>query len=84
MLDNQKIKPRKALQLIQPYSPGKSIREVQKELGINKVIKLASNENPLGPSPMAIEAISKGILDINRYPDANASAVKEMLSKQTC
>lgn len=58
MLDKQKIKPRQTLQLIQPYSPGKSIWEVQNELGINKVIKLASNENPLGPSPLAIEAIS--------------------------
>ena len=53
MLDKQKIRPRKTLQLIQPYSPGKSIWEVQNELGINKVIKLASNENPIGPSHKA-------------------------------
>jgi histidinol-phosphate aminotransferase len=69
MVDKQKIQPRKSLQKIQPYFPGKPIWEVQKELGIDRVIKLASNENPLGPSPMAIEAISKNIIGINRYPD---------------
>jgi histidinol-phosphate aminotransferase len=53
MLNKQNIQPRKALQHIQPYSPGKPIWEVQNELGINKVIKLASNENPIGPSPKA-------------------------------
>lgn len=82
MEDKQKIQPRKSLQQIQPYSPGKPIWEVQKELGLDRVIKLASNENPLGPSPMAIEEISKSINGINRYPDADATHVKEMISKQ--
>lgn len=80
MYIDQKIQPRKALQHIQPYHPGKPIWEVQKELGINRVIKLASNENPIGPSPKAIEAISNSLLGINRYPDANATNLKEAIA----
>jgi histidinol-phosphate aminotransferase len=53
-----------------PYSPGRPIEEVQRELGLDKVIKLASNENPEGPLPAVVEAIQKAAQDINRYPDA--------------
>jgi len=53
-----------------PYSPGRPIEEVQRELGLDHVIKLASNENPEGPLPAVVEAIKKAALDINRYPDA--------------
>lgn len=55
---------------IKPYVPGKPIEEVQREYGIKHSIKLASNENPLGPSPMAIEAIRQALGDLHRYPDA--------------
>ena len=55
---------------IKPYVPGKPIEAVQREYGIEKSIKLASNENPLGPSPMAVEAIQRALKDLNRYPDA--------------
>ncbi|MEN8005440.1 MAG: histidinol-phosphate transaminase [Candidatus Krumholzibacteriota bacterium] len=53
-----------------PYSPGRPIEEVQRELGLDRVIKLASNENPEGPLPAVVEAIKKAALEINRYPDA--------------
>ncbi|MDF2963887.1 MAG: hisC [Paenibacillus sp.] len=66
------IIPRQTLQNIKPYSPGKPIWEVQRELGLTKVIKLASNENPLGPSPKAVEAIMNALPEIHRYPDAGA------------
>ena len=56
---NNEIQARSILQEMTPYSPGKPIWEVQRELGLEKVIKLASNENPLGPSPKAIEAIAE-------------------------
>lgn len=74
------IKARKTLDNIQPYSPGKPIWEVQKELGLERVIKLASNENPLGPSPKAVAAIQNGLAELNRYPDADASALKKAIA----
>ncbi|WP_231514899.1 histidinol-phosphate transaminase [Oceanobacillus salinisoli] len=74
------IKPRKVLDKIKPYSPGKPIWELQEELGLDKVIKLASNENPLGPSPKGIEAISAGLTELNRYPDADTAALKEAIA----
>ncbi len=55
-----------------PYSPGKPIAETKRELGLERVIKLASNENPLGPSPKALEAIVQAMGELHRYPDAAA------------
>ena len=55
---------------LQPYQPGKPIEELERELGISNIIKLASNENPLGPSPKVLTAIEKGLPQITRYPDA--------------
>lgn len=66
------IQARNVLKLMKPYSPGKPIWEVQRELGLDRVVKLASNENPLGPSPKAVEAIRELLVDIHRYPDAQA------------
>ncbi len=54
---------------IKPYSPGKPIEEVEREYGISASIKLASNENPLGASPLAIQAIKTALDGLNRYPD---------------
>lgn len=76
------ILPRKTLATIQPYSPGKPIWEVQKELGLDRVIKLASNENPLGPSPKAVEAIKTSLSELNRYPDADATALKLAIANE--
>jgi len=57
---------------IAPYEPGKPLEELQRELGIGDVIKLASNENPLGPSPKAVEAATRALADAHRYPDGAA------------
>lgn len=54
---------------IAPYVPGKPIEAVERELGILHSVKLASNENPLGPSPMALQAIQQALGKLNRYPD---------------
>jgi histidinol-phosphate aminotransferase len=80
MFDTNEIQARKVLQQITPYSPGKPIWEVQNELGLKKVIKLASNENPLGPSPKAIEAITNALPELHRYPDADASILKQAIA----
>jgi histidinol-phosphate aminotransferase len=53
---------------LSPYEPGRSIEEVKRSYGLAKVVKLASNENPLGPSPRAIEAIRSHLHGVNRYP----------------
>lgn len=63
-----------------PYSGGKPIEEVARELGLKKIIKLASNENPLGMSPGAVTAMNKAALEVNRYPDGAAWDLKGMLS----
>lgn len=55
-----------------PYSPGRPIEQVQRELGLNHVVKLASNENPLGPSPMALKAVREAAESMHLYPDAAA------------
>ena len=56
---------------IKPYTPGKPLEELEREYGIGDSIKLASNENPLGPSPMALEAIRQAMSKLNRYPDGS-------------
>lgn len=62
--------PKKNVQEISPYVPGKPIDEVRRELGLKgEILKLASNENPLGPSPLALAALRKGIRDVHLYPD---------------
>lgn len=66
-----KLPLRAALNSVTPYAPGKPVEEVQRELGISRAIKLASNENPLGPSPKALEAIRAALPNLNRYPDSH-------------
>lgn len=82
MPNTSHIKTRKTLDIIQPYSPGKPIWEVQKELGLERVIKMASNENPLGPSPKAVQAIQASLADLNRYPDADASVLRQAIAEK--
>jgi histidinol-phosphate aminotransferase len=65
-----------------PYPPGKPIEETERELGLSDVIKMASNENPLGPSPKAIEAIAASLANLNRYPDGSSYYLREALSKK--
>lgn len=71
---------RPAVLAMPSYEPGKPIEEVERELGIRGVIKLASNENPLGPSTEAMEAIAQSASKASLYPDANAFYLKEALS----
>lgn len=56
---------------IKPYVPGKPLEELEREYGIKKSVKLASNENPLGPSPKAVKAIGSALGELNRYPDGS-------------
>lgn len=65
-----------------PYSPGKPIEEVEREFGIQDSIKLASNENPLGPSPMALRALREALGEINRYPDGGGHYLKHALANK--
>lgn len=69
---------------IQPYQPGKPISELVRELELDEhsVIKLASNENPLGTSPLALEAMSKALNEVARYPDGSGFELKNALSER--
>ena len=67
---------------LQPYQPGKPIEELQRELGLSQVVKLASNENPLGPSPMALHTLRQLDAELARYPDGNGFILKDALSKK--
>ncbi|MBI4825746.1 MAG: histidinol-phosphate transaminase [Nitrospirae bacterium] len=67
---------------IKPYVPGKPIEELERELGITGSIKLASNESPIGPSPLAVKALAEGINDLNRYPDGSCYNLKTALSQK--
>lgn len=73
---------RKELSKLQPYVPGKPIEEVQKEYGLTDVVKLASNENQLGPSPKAVEAVRNELKNLNIYPDAGAMELRHALAKK--
>ncbi len=75
------IQPPEYIRTIQPYVPGKPIEELERELGISHSIKLASNENPLGPSPEAVKAMQGAFADINRYPDGAGYYLKQALSQ---
>ena len=72
------------VQALRPYQPGKPIDELAREFNLNPhdIIKLASNENPLGPSPKALAAISEEFADLTRYPDGNGFDLKSTLSEK--
>jgi histidinol-phosphate aminotransferase len=74
----------KGVQALSPYQPGKPIDELARELGLDpgSIVKLASNENPLGPSPKALAAIEKTLTDLCRYPDGNGFNLKQALSNR--
>ena len=73
---------RAALRSLESYTPGKPIEEVQRKLGLRSVIKLASNENALGPSPKALAALRKAAGSLHRYPDATCAALKTKLARR--
>ena len=70
------------IRTLTPYPPGKPIEEVERELGIRNSIKLASNENALGPSPRALEAIATALGNLHRYPDGSAFYLKRRLAER--
>jgi len=75
--------PRPAhLEGLERYEPGKPIEEVQRELGLRRVIKLASNENPLGPSPAAVAAAHSVLTQIHRYPDGPGALLRQALARR--
>src|SRR5204862_7566533 len=65
-----------------PYEPGKPVEEVQRELGLERVVKLASNEGPFGPFPEALEAIERATAALNRYPDGGAYRLRAALAER--
>ena len=65
---------------LKPYVPGKPIEELEREYGISDSIKLASNENPIGPSPKAVDAIKGALMNLHRYPDGNNYQLGERLA----
>jgi histidinol-phosphate aminotransferase len=69
------------IETLQPYKPGRSIAEVQREFGLTRIIKLGSNENPLGPSPLAVEGIREFLTDLHRYP-TGGSDLRAVLAKK--
>ena len=78
--DRSSIRP--ALAGLVPYEPGKPVEEVQRELGLERVVKLASNEGPYGPFPAAREAIERSLSELNRYPDGGAWRLRGALAEQ--
>jgi histidinol-phosphate aminotransferase len=82
------VKPPRYVSAIQPYVPGKPVEELERELGIRDSVKLASNENPLGPPPLVLKEIindltnTKCSLSLNRYPDGNGYYLKQALSRR--
>lgn len=73
---------REGVEDLVPYPPGKPIEELERELGIRGSIKLASNENPLGPSPKAVQAIVEHVKGLHRYPDGSGYYLKTKLSEK--
>ena len=72
----------KGVQQLTPYQPGKPVEELERELGISGSIKLASNENPLGPSPLVLNAITNISSSINYYPDGGGFALSHRLAQK--
>lgn len=83
MKDFVKDNARPEIFTIKPYIPGKPIDEVKRELGLEDIIKLASNENPLGPSPRAVDAIAKALPELCLYPDSNCYCLKHKIAEVT-
>lgn len=76
------VRPQKGLEAIKPYVPGKPIEDVQREYGLQDVIKLASNENPLGPSPEAVAAAKESLARLNYYPDGQSYYLRRALAEK--
>jgi histidinol-phosphate aminotransferase len=73
---------RRSIADLVPYEPGKPVEEVQRELGLDRIVKLASNEGPFPPFPVALEAIERALHQLNRYPDGGAYALRAALAER--
>ena len=71
---------RPAVAELRPYQPGKPVEDVQRELGLERIVKLASNEGPFPPFPAALEAMERAALELNRYPDGGAYRLHDALA----
>jgi histidinol-phosphate aminotransferase len=71
-----------AVRDLTPYEPGKPVEEVQRELGLERVVKLASNEGPFGPFPEALDALAATAGELNRYPDGGAYRLRAALAER--
>ena len=71
----------KGINDLSPYEPGKPIEDLERELGIKNAVKLASNENPVGPSPRVLQSIENILKNTHRYPDGNATKLKEVIGR---
>src|SRR5208283_4388956 len=69
------------IESLRPYVPGRSIEEVQRAYGLSRISKLASNENPLGPSPLAVEAITRSMSGLNYYPNSGLDLRRVLAEK---
>lgn len=78
-----KLHPAPHIRSITPYPPGKPLEELEREYGITGSIKLASNENPWGPSPKAVEAIRSALASLHRYPDGSSYYLTEAVARWT-
>lgn len=78
---DRRIRLKATLDSISPYEPGKPIEEVKRELGLEEIVKLASNENPLGPSPRVVETLNQTALGLHLYPDLEGWHLREDLSR---
>ncbi len=74
------VRPRAHVLQMEPYRPGKTPEQIQHELGLNELIKLSANENPLGASPRVAEAIQEALCHIHRYPDGACQLLREAVS----
>jgi histidinol-phosphate aminotransferase len=70
------------IESIEPYKPGKPLEELERELGIKDAIKLASNENPLGPSKKALAVLKKGLTGLHRYPEGSGRRLREAIAQK--
>ena len=80
MSDEGFVRP--ALSALVPYEPGKPVEEVQRELGLTRVVKLASNEGTRGPFPDALAAMDRAARELNRYPDGGAYRLRAALAER--
>ena len=71
---------RPAIEELTPYQPGKPVEDVQRELGLERIVKLASNEGPFPPFPAALETMAEAARELNRYPDGGIYRLHEALA----